>query len=97
MDKVACRTPAEDRDGTTNIPSWKFDLIRGHILQVLADGEARHYSDVKDEVGARLTQEEAENLGKLGWHVITVKLELEVSGEIERVNAKGPQQIRLKK
>ena len=94
MEKVACRTPAEGRDGVTNIPAWKFDLIRKHIHDILADGP-QVYNDVRDEVGARLTADEAEKLGKLGWHVITVKLELEVRGEIERVKAKGPQQIRL--
>ena len=94
MGKVACRTPAEGRDGVTNIPAWKFDLIRGHVLNLLAGGP-RVYNDVRDEIGARLTAEEAESLGKLGWHVITVKLELEVRGEIERAKAKGPQQIRL--
>ncbi|WP_299694414.1 hypothetical protein [uncultured Tateyamaria sp.] len=94
MDKVACRTPAEGRDGVTNIPAWKFDLIRGHVLDLLVDGP-RVYNDVRDEIGARLTPDEAAALGKLGWHVITVKLELEVRGEIERVKAKGPQQIKL--
>ncbi len=91
--KVACRTPAEGRDGVTNIPAWKFDLIRGHLLDLLADGPAV-YNDVRDAIGERLSEEERAALGKLGWHVITVKLELEVRGEIERVKAKGPQQIR---
>ncbi|MEL7126121.1 MAG: hypothetical protein AAGK30_07820 [Pseudomonadota bacterium] len=94
MDKVACRTPAEGRDGVTNIPTWKFELIRAHMLDLLADGP-KVYNDVRDAIGARLTTDEAAALGKLGWHVITVKLELEVRGEIERVKAKGPQQIRL--
>lgn len=93
-EKIACRTPAEGRDGVTNIPAWKFDLIRGHMRDILCDGAARIYNDVRDEIGARLTAEEAERLGKLGWHVITVKLELEVRGEIARVKAKGLQQIR---
>jgi hypothetical protein len=93
-DKVACRTPAEGRDGVTNIPTWKFDLIRGHILDLLKDGPMV-YNDVRDAVGARLSEDEAARLGKLGWHAITVKLEMEVRGEIERVKAKGPQQIRL--
>ncbi|MEL7100410.1 MAG: hypothetical protein AAGM84_16415 [Pseudomonadota bacterium] len=92
-DKVACRTPAEGRDGVTNIPAWKFDLIRGHILDLLSGGPMV-YNDVRDAVGARLTEDEAERLGKLGWHVITVKLELEVRGEIARVPGKGPQKIR---
>ena len=92
--RVACRTPAEGRDGVTNIPAWKFDLIRSHMYDILSDGAPHVYNDVRDAVGARLSKEEAEQLGKLGWHVITVKLELEVRGEIERVKAKGPQQIR---
>ena len=94
MEKVACRTPAVGRDGVTNIPAWKFDLIRTHILDLLAEGP-RVYNDVRDDIGARLTDVQAAELGKLGWHVITVKLEMEVRGEIERVKAKGPQQIRL--
>lgn len=92
--KIGCRTPAVGRDGVTNIPSWKFDLIRGHILELLKDGP-RVYTDVRDALGDRLSADEAAQLGKLGWHVITVKLELEVRGEIIRVPAKGPQQIAL--
>ncbi|WP_300060315.1 hypothetical protein [uncultured Roseobacter sp.] len=90
--RVACRTPAEGREGVTNIPAWKFDLIRGHIAEILGDGKPQVYNDVRDAVGARLTAEQARALGKLGWHVITVKLELR--GKVERVAAKGPQQIR---
>ena len=93
-DRVGCRTPAEGRDGVTNIPAWKFDLIRGHIADILSDGTPQVYNEVRDAVGARLSAEEADALGKLGWHVITVKLELEVRGDIERVKARGPQQIR---
>ena len=62
-EQVGCRTPAEGRDGVTNIPKWKFDLIRGHILDILSDGQARVYNDVRDEVGARLTEDEAARLG----------------------------------
>ena len=95
--RVACRSPAKGRDGVTNIPEWKFDLIRDHIREILADGDAQVYNDVRDAVGTRLSADETERLGKLGWHVITVKLEMEVRGEITRVAAKGPQQIRLVK
>ena len=94
MDKTPCRTPAEGRDGVTNIPTWKFDLIRKHILDQLQGGPMV-YNDVRDGVAARLTEDEAARLGKLGWHCITVKLEMEVRAEIVRVKAKGPQQIAL--
>lgn len=34
-------------------------------------------------------------MGKLGWHVVTVKLELEVRGEIRRTSDKSPQILTL--
>ena len=93
MEKVACRTPAEGRDGVTNIPAWKFDAVRAAILDALKDGAIKAMT-LKDAVGDRLDAETLEKLGKLGWHVVTVKLEMEVRGEIERLDVKGPQQIR---
>ncbi|MEX0311918.1 MAG: hypothetical protein AB3N17_16905 [Tateyamaria sp.] len=93
MDKVACRTPAEGRDGVTNIPAWKFDTVRAAILDALGDGPIKAMT-LKDAVGERLSADTLDSLGKLGWHVVTVKLELEVRGEIERLDVKGPQQIR---
>jgi len=93
MEAVACRTPAEGRDGVTNIPAWKFDAVRGAILAAL-EGGAMFYKDLNDAVAARLDPETLAGLGKLGWHVVTVKLEMEVRGEIARLDVKGPQQIR---
>ncbi|MEX0369644.1 MAG: hypothetical protein AB3N09_03375 [Tateyamaria sp.] len=93
MDKVACRTPAEGRDGVTNIPAWKFDTVRAAILDTLKDGPIKA-TTLKDAVGERLENDTLDSLGKLGWHVVTVKLELEVRGEIERLDVKGPQQIK---
>lgn len=93
MDKVACRTPAEGRDGVTNIPAWKFDAVRTAILGALEDGPIL-YKDLNAAVQQRLEGQTLADLGKLGWHVVTVKLELEVRGEVERLDVKGPQQIR---
>ena len=93
MDKVACRTPAAGRDGVTNIPAWKFDLIRDAILGILSEGPAP-FSDLAVEVKARLSADDLSKLGSVGWHVTTVKLEMEMRGEIERVPGAGPQQIK---
>ncbi|MEL7093486.1 MAG: hypothetical protein AAFN94_17305 [Pseudomonadota bacterium] len=93
MDKVACRTPAEGRDGVTNIPAWKFDAVRAAILQTLASGPIKAMT-LKDRVAEIMAPDDLERLGKLGWHVVTVKLEMEVRGEIARLDVKGPQQIR---
>ena len=91
-DKVACRTPAEGRDGVTNIPAWKFDLLQGTIKDVLTNGPIK-FGDLKNAVGKRLSEDDLARLGSLGWHVTTVKLEMEVRGEIVRLEVNGPQQI----
>ncbi|MBY4893907.1 hypothetical protein KUL25_14200 [Rhodobacteraceae bacterium N5(2021)] len=93
--RIACRTPTEGSKGTTNIPEWKFDLLRAAILEVVgaAGPEGMFNKDLRDAVGAKLSAEDLERLGKLGWHVVTVKLELEVRGEIARMDVKGPMRI----
>lgn len=95
--RIACRTPAEGRDGVTNIPEWKFDLLRGAILKVVGDAgpDGMLNKDLRDAVGAALSADHLERLGKLGWHVVTAKLELEVRGEVRRMNVKGPMRIAL--
>ena len=92
--KVECRTPNPDKPGVTNIPKWKFDLVRSAILAELANGDVP-FSELSARVGARLSDEDKSKLGSLGWHVTTVKLELEARGEIERADSKGPQIVTL--
>lgn len=95
--RTPCRTPAEGRDGVSNIPTWKYDPIAGHIADILkhAGVDGMPWSHLTANVGERLTADEAQRLGKLGWHVVTVKLEMEVRGEIVRLDVKGPQRIAL--
>lgn len=93
LPKVACRTPAAGRDGVTQIPAWKFDAVRAAVLDALGAGPMR-FSDLNAAVADRLDPDTLARLGSLGWHVVTVKLELEVRGEIARLDLKGPQQIR---
>ena len=92
--KVACRTPTPGRSGVTNIPQWRFDIIRGAIIDVMAAGQVR-FADLPDMVRGRLSKEDQARLGSIGWNVTTVKLEMEVRGEIIRVEGKGPQQLVL--
>ena len=93
--KVECRTPNPGKPGVTNIPKWKFDLVRSAILAELKKGDVP-FSELSGRVGARLTDEDKSRLGSLGWHVTTVKLELEVRGEIGRADDKGPQIVTLR-
>ena len=94
-DKVACRTPAEGRDGVTNIPRWKYEAVRGAILEAVDEAGPRGlpFAKLPNAVKDRLRDETLERLGSVGWHVTTVKLEMEVAGEIRRRRGIVPQQI----
>ena len=91
QEKVPCRTPAEGRDGVTNIPKWKFDAVRAAILDICQDETI--FIDLFDLVATRLSEDERARLGSINWHVTTVKLELEVRGEIARVPGARPQKV----
>jgi hypothetical protein len=54
-DKVACRTPAEGRDGVTRIPAWKYAAVRRAILHAVdaAGAEGLRFADLPAAVRAR--------------------------------------------
>ena len=93
--RVGCRTPNPDKPGVTNIVAWKFDCIRTAILDELAQADVA-WGDLTERVRAWLTPDQLARMGSLGWHVISVKLELEVRGEIARLGGSGAQIIKLK-
>ena len=94
--KVSCRTPTQGRGGVTRIPKWKYDCVRAAILDALeaAPGGQIYFKDLADLVKARLTAEQFANLGSTGWHVTTVKLNMEVEGELARVADRKPQSLK---
>ena len=94
-DKVACRTPAEGRDGVTVIPRWKYDAVRDAILDALvhAGPQGLAFAKLPNAVAARLPPEKKARLGSVGWHVTTVKLNMEVEGELARKTGVVPQQL----
>ena len=93
---IACRTPTEGKEGVTRIPAWKYHLVRKAILHALdgAGEEGLAFSTLPGAVRMRLSGAELARLGSLGWHCTTVKLEMEVAGEIGRIPGAGPQRIR---
>ena len=95
-EKVACRTPTKGRDGVTNIPKWKFALLRTAILDAVG-AQGLEFSHLQDAVRSRISDADLDKLGSLGWHVTSVKLEMEVRGEIERVPGTKPQRLKLGK
>ena len=91
--RIRCRTP--NASGATSVPAWKFELLRELLLDVVpADAAGVPFRDLTDAVAARLDEDERGRLGSLKWHLVTVKLELEVRGELERVPGTSPQRVR---
>ena len=95
--KKVCRTPTKGRDGVTRIPLWKYDAVHAAIVAAVAEaGEAGlPFKDLASAVAQRLVVDDLDNLGSIGWHTTTVKLEMEVAGELQRIAGKGPQRLCL--
>jgi len=95
--RTICRTPAAGRDGTVSIPTWKYDAVRAAILDVVAGAgdDGFPFSALPAAVKARMTDDVLARLGSVGWHTTTVKLNMEVDGDLRRVEGKGPQRLIL--
>jgi len=93
-EKTACRTPNDGGKSMTNIPTWKFEVIRTAILQVLGQGPCKS-GGLSDAIRAVIAADDLEKIGKLGWHMMAVKLELEVRGEIRRQPGVKPLMMEL--
>lgn len=93
-EKVECRTPTPGKK-PTNIDAWKFDTLRKAILRAVPKNKAGVlFSELPKLVKKQLTAGQAREIGSLSWYTTTVKLELEVRGEIERVEGVAPQRLR---
>ena len=95
-DRVACYTPAKGKESATRIPRWKYECVRRAILDVVEgmDDGPVVFKDLAGHVQEQLTSNQLAKLGSLKWHVTTVKLNMEVDGELERVPRKTPQTLR---
>ncbi|MEO0618779.1 MAG: hypothetical protein AAFZ01_05810 [Pseudomonadota bacterium] len=69
--------------------------VRTAILNAVAASgeEGLAFQDLREAVRVRLSEDTLTNLGSLGWHVTTVKLELEVAGDIKRMARTTPQRL----
>ena len=95
-DKIACRTPTIGRDGVTRIPRWKYECVRRAILTEIDETEDGQvvFAKLSDRVADRLTSNQLAKLGSVKWHVTSVKLNMEVEGELERIPRRKPQTLR---
>ena len=92
--KVLCETPTPGKQGT-RILKWKYDAVRRAIRKIVP--RSKHgieFQEIANLVEQALSAEDRENLGSISWYTVTVKLDLEIRGEIERIPGSKPQRIR---
>lgn len=76
-----------------NIDRRKYELIKDSILNTLAVHGELPFAELARQVEKNMT---APFRGSIGWYTVTVKLDLEARGLIERLPDKEPQVLRLK-
>ena len=93
--RVVCHTPTPGKK-PTRIHRWKYDLLRRVILDILAgSADGVQFRSLPSLIEERLSPEQRASLGSVSWYTTTVKLDLEVKGDIERVPRVTPQLLRL--
>ena len=96
-ERVVCETPTPGKK-PTRIHKWKYDLLQRIILEIVAKGaDGVEFRNLPGLIESRLSVEQRENLGSVSWYTVSVKLDMEVKGDIERVPRAKPQKLRLVK
>lgn len=96
-EKILCLTPTPGKQGT-RIDRWKYETLRRAIRRAVSKNKTGvEFMRLAELTRPFLSDDELQKIGSLMWYVTTVKLHLEVIGEIERVPNSRPQRIRLKK
>lgn len=94
-ERITCQTPTPGRQ-PTRIPRWKYEAVRAALRRVIPAAPASvAFADLTGLVARELEPDTLRRLGSLSWHVVTVKLHLEVLGEIERLPGTAPQRLRI--
>ena len=76
-----------------NILKRRYDFIKDYILKTVKKRGAIEYQELSDLAIRELSKDFD---GKVVWYVVSVKLDLEARGVIERIPKTSPHQIRLK-
>ena len=96
-ERITCRTPTPGKK-PTRIHKWKYDLLRCIILDILVgSADGIEFRSLPSIIDAHLSPEQRANLGSVSWYTTSVKLDMEVKGDIVRVPGAKPQRLRLAK
>ena len=75
-----------------NISAEKYNLVKDTLISILRDKVQITYQELNNLAIDRLK----ENFkGSISWYVVTVKLDLEANGIIQRIPDTSPHQIKL--
>ncbi len=77
-----------------NILKRRYDVIKKYILTEVRSAGEISYQDLSDKAVKDLSETFD---GKVVWYIVSVKLDLEARGIIERIPKTSPHQIRLVK
>src|SRR5262245_12369364 len=92
-EKVTCRTPTPGKS-PWRIDKWKYDLIRSAILKIVPrTGSGIVFMELPGLVAKQLSSAERKKLGSVSWYTTTVKLDMKVKGELQRVADSKPQRL----
>lgn len=76
-----------------NILKRRYDFIKDFILATVQEHGAITFEKLGDMAIEQLTEKFD---GKVLWYIVTVKLDLEARGIIERIPKTSPHQLRMK-
>lgn len=86
----------DDKQGV-NIDRDKYDEMKRALLRVVGRGaDGVPFSELKDRVPEHLSDEVFGD-ASVSWYCVTVKLDLEARGVLERVPGARPQRVRRKR
>src|SRR5574341_1243337 len=91
MEKIRTLHPDKNKRGV-NISKAKYDQVKAVILAVLGEEGELTYGELDGAVNKAL---DGKFEGSISWYCISVKLDMEARGIIERVADSKPQRIRL--
>ena len=74
----------------------RYELIRATIQEALTIADnGLTYTELVDHIRSLIPQEILKILGSLEWYTVSVKLDLEARGLIERIPQTRPERVRL--
>lgn len=90
---VLTRTVTPGKQGT-RMREDRYQRYRDAILELVPEGDGIPLRDLSSALAERLAGLSEDERGKVTWNMMTVKLDLEARGLIERVPGARPQRLR---